>query len=476
MGRFAIHKLDIAAIVFAFLLSAACFARGAVHDIVIAVLLLGCIPILFVAISGTRTVHHALKNSGIILLACLLLVIFIQQYSSGYLWWMQIQSAEMLQINPASLQDRAVWIQSIGRLLFLVFSFTISLCIGSSESSTRLFFQALLASSVFFLAITFFVITSSDVPSSPYRSFSHGFVNSNNAASYLGILLLLALAQSVRFFKRPAHLLRKPLSSCIEQLNIVVLIKGFFLLFSLLLIPSALFMTGSRAGIFFSVLCSFFFVIAIILKTSAGLHTRKWLAIISGVVAVMALVAWSLINFGQGFLQALQQKELDSQTRLEIFSAVLPMIHDHLWVGAGIGNFPAMFQQYRPKNISADGIIDKAHNSYLEFTAEMGLPAFMVLMAVLVQVGYMLYVGYKGRKERYITPALGLVVWLLVGLHSLVDFPLQIPAIAALFVAIVTISASQADVRFSDPSHTSKNPAVTRLRIRKRKGIKPKEI
>ncbi len=461
--RFSLSKLDISAISFACLLSAACFARGAVYDILIAVLLLAFTPILFVAASGARAVHHALRNSGIILLASVLIIIFIQQCL-----------AQDLMTIPTSLHDKAALIQGIGRLLFLIFAFAIALCIGSSESSARVFLQTLLASGILFLSITFFITTAGGVSASAVRSFSHGFVNSNNAATYLGIMLLLTLAQSARFFKRPVHLLQKSLPSMIEQLNFVSMVKGFFLLFALLLILSGLFMTGSRAGILFSLLCSFFFVIIIALKTNLKALTRKWVAT-GAAVAMALLLTWSFVNFGQGFMQSLEHKEVDPQTRMEIFSAVMPMIRDHLWLGSGLGNFPALFQQYRPKNVSADGIIDKAHNSYLEFTAEMGLPAFIVLMAVLAQVGHLLYVGYKGRKERYVTPALGLAVWLLVGLHSLVDFPLQIPAIAALFVAIITICASQTDPRFSEPSQATDKP-VSRTRIRKRKGIRPKDI
>ena len=131
-----------------------------------------------------------------------------------------------------------------------------------------------------------------------------------------------------------------------------------------------------------------------------------------------------------------------------------------------------MFQQYRPGNISADGIIDKAHNSYLEFSSEMGLPMLLILMTALSWLGALLYNGVKGRKERYVTPALGLSIWLLAALYSLIDFPLQIPGLAALFIAITTVCASQADPRFSEPIQpsTNRNAPVKRIRIRKRRG------
>jgi O-antigen ligase len=53
----------------------------------------------------------------------------------------------------------------------------------------------------------------------------------------------------------------------------------------------------------------------------------------------------------------------------------------------------------------------------------MGIPALIVLLLLFGWFGLQLYRGFRDRKERYITPALGLSVWLFGGLYSLVDFP-----------------------------------------------------
>lgn len=175
-----------------------------------------------------------------------------------------------------------------------------------------------------------------------------------------------------------------------------------------------------------------------------------------------------MLNFGNVFLKTLEIEGVSGNTRLEIYSGIFPMIRDHLWLGVGLGSFPAAFMQYRPHSIFAEGMIDKAHNSYLEFAAEMGLPLFVILMGILLMMGYLLYGGVAKRKERYLTPIFGLSVLLLSGLHSLIDFPLQIPSIAALCIAIVTICASQTDPRFAQPADTSKSVTVKRIRIRKK--------
>jgi O-antigen ligase len=182
------------------------------------------------------------------------------------------------------------------------------------------------------------------------------------------------------------------------------------------------------------------------------------------------------MNFGQVIAHKFETNGVSSNSRLDIHAAVQPMIADHPLLGTGLGSFPTAFQAYRPSTMSPDEIIDKAHNSYLEFAAEMGVPALLVLMGALGWVGLQLYRGMRDRRERYVIPTLGFAVWLLGGIYSLVDFPLQIPALTALFVALMVICVSQSDPRYYEPAASASRGASSgsgRVRIRKRRSRQP---
>ncbi len=467
-----LSRLDVVAILFATLLSLLCLIKGAVYDFVIAMALLSAMPLLWMAESGARSVHTKLERAGLMLLGGMTFILLLQVIlpASGQNdLWASVKALTGHAVNETALLDKAGWLQGVGRFLFFIASFTIALFIGASESSTRIFFFSLMASGALCIAITFFTVTNGGVPASTYYSYHHGFVNPNNAAAYLGIMLLVALAQAVRFFRSPATSLNKSIIGMIDRLTFGKIVKGCFILFALLIALAGLFMTGSRGGILLTMVTSTLFLIMMACKTSLQPHMRN-LIIACTVVIAVGLFIWSFANYGQVITNKIETNGTSANSRFDIFHAVLPMIADHPLLGTGLGSFASQFQHYRPTNVSSDGIIDKAHNSYLEFAAEMGLPALILLMLALGWLGLMLMRGFKERKERYVMPGLGVAVWWFIGFYSLIDFPLQIPAIAALFIAITTVCASQTDRRFSEPQQrTSSIVEKKRVRIRKRR-------
>ena len=64
LKKVAFSTLDVAAIACAFMLSLACLVKGAVYDSVVAVLLLVSLPILWLALAGSRSVHPGHWRNG----------------------------------------------------------------------------------------------------------------------------------------------------------------------------------------------------------------------------------------------------------------------------------------------------------------------------------------------------------------------------------------------------------------------------
>lgn len=74
---------------------------------------------------------------------------------------------------------------------------------------------------------------------------------------------------------------------------------------------------------------------------------------------------------------------------------------------------------------------------------ELGLPAALALDAALFWLALIALKGVAERRRGRAFPALGVAATLLVGLHALVDFSLQIPAVAVLYAFIMGVAVAQ---------------------------------
>jgi O-antigen ligase len=127
---------------------------------------------------------------------------------------------------------------------------------------------------------------------------------------------------------------------------------------------------------------------------------------------------------------------------MHIYQLVADKIAERPWTGVGYGNFLDVSWTIRDETLT--GYWDKAHNSYLETALELGIPAAALLaLAILIAAGVCLY-GAVTRNREEIFPVIGVAATVTVGVHSLVDFSLQIPAVAVAFALILGVAYAQA--------------------------------
>ena len=118
--------------------------------------------------------------------------------------------------------------------------------------------------------------------------------------------------------------------------------------------------------------------------------------------------------------------------RLSIWQDTLRGVQDHWLTGSGLGTFPYAFQRsamYLPRKT-----VDYAHNDYLQWLLELGIPGATLLMGAL---GFVFVATIRRIHETPSHPGRMYALGALLGAggiltHAWVDFPLRIPAIAAL--------------------------------------------
>jgi O-antigen ligase len=87
--------------------------------------------------------------------------------------------------------------------------------------------------------------------------------------------------------------------------------------------------------------------------------------------------------------------------------------------------------------------INTAHNDYLESALELGIPAAASLVLALATLCGFCLAGTLRRRRNAVFPCLGVGISVLVGVHSLVDFSLQVPAVSATYSLLLGAAVAQ---------------------------------
>ncbi|QPC43685.1 O-antigen ligase family protein [Kaustia mangrovi] len=272
------------------------------------------------------------------------------------------------------------------------------------------------------------------------------FINRNSAATYFGLASIMAFALLQRQLRRSlqtadgaswhvriaaaAHRLAGPLG----------LTLGLFAL-----VFCALLVTGSRAGIAFTVAGLATLILLQLLRSrmrgrgaaGAGLARFGYVVVLLAVIVALADMA------GARLAGRLIAGGLGQEARLTAYADTAKAIADNALVGTGYGTFEAVYPLYRSAQ-QITSIWDKAHNDYLELFLGLGVPAALALLAALAMIVARCAKGAFARRRDAHYPMVAVAASVLVGLHALVDFSLQIEAVAMTYATILGIGTAQA--------------------------------
>jgi len=130
-----------------------------------------------------------------------------------------------------------------------------------------------------------------------------------------------------------------------------------------------------------------------------------------------------------------------SEERPLVYELTVEAIETAPLLGTGYGSFEEVFRFYRSEDIKVFYL--KAHNTYLENILELGTPAALALFATFGGFLVITFGGLRRRRRNKIFPCIGVAATTLVAAHSLVDFSLQIPAVAMTYSLIMGITCAQ---------------------------------
>jgi len=270
----------------------------------------------------------------------------------------------------------------------------------------------------------------------PMASVTSTFVNRNSYATYAGLTLLAALPL---LFEKMQSSFQYGINNNYGRQYFFenVLVRGWFPLLLIIVIMTALFLTKSRGGFLSAALAVLTFFI--ILLASRKIKNN---AAVTLLLVVISLVSWGVLaRSGDKLIDRLDATNPDSELRRLVFAILSKANAENSWLGVGYGSFERSFRLYRDETIT--GFYDKAHNTYLENIFELGLLQASALFIAIFLSALICLRGVWVRRRHWIYPAIGFSASVLVGTHALVDFSLQIPAIAYTYALMMGAAVGQ---------------------------------
>lgn len=155
------------------------------------------------------------------------------------------------------------------------------------------------------------------------------------------------------------------------------------------------------------------------------------------VIDLMIVGSW----FGVDRLrQEIAESSFSQETRDEVNKYGLALIEHHPVTGTGAGSFYSSFPSVKGPGINM--FYDLAHNDYLQFSIEFGLPATLLLGLAILWSLYHAFMALRTRRDNLMQ---GLAFATLMGIVAelimlTTDFHLQAPATAMYFLVILVLA------------------------------------
>jgi O-antigen ligase/tetratricopeptide (TPR) repeat protein len=205
---------------------------------------------------------------------------------------------------------------------------------------------------------------------------------------------------------------------------------------ALVLMLTALALCLSRGGVFS--LLGAVAIVAVVARAGRAPAAGFGLVVVL-VCLALGLAAWFGLDETQGRMAQLWKKDGPGDGRWQMWLRTAPYAREFPGWGTGFTTFAFLERMSRPARMGLDFVYDNAHNDYLNLLLEGGLVGLALGLAALSLAWWCGAQAYwRHRDEPVGGLALGgLIALTTAALHSVVDYGIQLPAIAVLVAVLV---------------------------------------
>jgi O-antigen ligase len=281
------------------------------------------------------------------------------------------------------------------------------------------------------------------------------YVNRNHFAGLLEMVLPFLLA-GILFRDGPRSSGHRPswLRALVSPVSSYLLRDTVLITFLLV----ALLFSRSRMGIA-SAMAGAALVIGV--SIVRGPRRSRLFFLLLGLALFALLVSWIGLSPVLERFELLERPGYAEQTRLPIWRDTATLIRENFLLGAGLGTYQWSSMHYQTSMLNMR--YGHAHNDYLEFAADIGIPGalllFSSLWALVLRVGRSALEFPHFRDRAVAAGCAGAMAAILI--HGITDFNLQIPANAFIFACVAGTAAALVQERSKKKLAAKQQPPVT---------------
>ncbi len=232
----------------------------------------------------------------------------------------------------------------------------------------------------------------------------------------------------------------------LPKLAMCILLTALFLV--------ALVFSESRTGLIAAFLSALSMIVLMV--KSGGKRASTLLLLVAFLAPALSLIFWiGPEPVIARFEKLVGQNVSVHENRVAIWRDTLHLIGTHPWAGTGLETFAVVYPSVQ--SAFPGQFVDHAHNDYLEFASECGIPATLILFGAIFYVTALSVRSYR-RRNSHLQRAIALGCFgslIAILLHSLTDFNLHIPANALVFAVVLGVS-------YANSSVSAENPRIAR--------------
>jgi O-antigen ligase len=265
------------------------------------------------------------------------------------------------------------------------------------------------------------------------------FVNQSHFSGYLEMIVPLAIGLIIA----RTSFLSIGIKGIKEKILLITsqgILANILIALGTVIMSLGIIASNSRAGLVVLIF-SFFMVFGLFALSFSRTGFRQlW---IKNFIRIMFLAILALALY-IGIGSSIQRFGLDNllhEDRPLYWANVVKMIGDFPLFGTGLGTFVSAYPFYEKRG-AADMLLVHAHNDYLEYLAELGVVGTVFLLGCILTLVVQAVRAWRERRNPEAKGmALGGIVSLAgIGLHTVTDFNLHIPANAALFTVVLSLT------------------------------------